>query len=224
MGKTYRREKGECAKKRSRLSPHPSCSPEQAIAKVSKHVDMALEKLIESGRILYDDKEDLQWQVYAEVVAKMDDYDPDYVSEKSGKKASFDTYLKRMADYALGHLMQEREERATSVEAEVRIAALPPMEAHALGYISENDVSLAVGCRSLRDLFLRMDLNYFVGTLTPRELLVLRLRLANKTFREMEPIVGVPFQNICTRIMPSIQRKAIDCGFDAPPGFVLREV
>ena len=235
MGKTYRKVKGEKGKVKkdwrsnrrasshpSSPIPHPSYTPEQAIDIVRKHVDMALEHLISANRILLDDKEDLQWQIYADVVAKMDEYDPMHVSKATGKYATFETYLKRMADYSLGHLMQDREDRAKSVQAEVPIADLPPAEARAYGYLSTEDAQFSSTCRSLRDMIFRMDLNTFIGMLTPRELLVLRLRLAGYSFRDMEPLVGIAHQNISDWTMDSIQHKADECGFEPPPGFVFK--
>lgn len=216
MGKTYRNVKGAYKANgernwERRVEQPEFITPEWAMKMMKPRINHALKELLDQGIIKQYEVEDYFWIIAERIADAVGSYDPDRRNDE-GRTASATNYLRTIVENSIANISTAAGRMVRDGE-EVPIAGHPPDKARALGYVSANDARFSDGCKTVKMLELRMDMNTLVGMLTADELQVLRLRLAGYTVSELSKCLAIPRMRVVRKLIPGIQCKARFCGF-----------
>lgn len=205
MSKSYskaERRKIKCGKKNEMPIEPEVITPEWAIARMRERVNYLLEQMIIKGEILFRDKEDYFSIINIAIWKSLEGYDPYY-------GASIVTFLNAVVDNEVGHI-KEALNRFCRKAVTVPIMLLPETEAAGYGYVSAG--AMSDGCRGVKDLELKMDVNSLLGLLTPLEKSVIAFRLNEYTQDEIMAELKIT-RYFFRKAMKGIREKAKACGF-----------
>ena len=138
-------------------------------------------------------------------------YDPE-LKDGSGRRCGPTHFLFMVLDRRVLD-MKRGISRYRGNAVEVPISMLPQSEALRLGYVSAE--SLSDGCKAVKDLELKMDVNTLRGMLTRLEAEILDARLCGYTHEEIGGRTGLSRFQI-NRVMEGVRYKARKCGFFPP--------
>lgn len=224
MSKTWKRDDGgrerwrrrekrneveaECEARKSCAENPRKISAEWAWERVSDHAMSELKALVQEGIVL-DGEEDIHAEgIRRALEESVAGYDPGWRGP-DGKSCSPSHYCLMIVDRRINNI-RRNVARAKGNAKEKPISQLPPREAAKYGYVSEESISDR--CKSIRELWLRMDTNVLLGMLTPLEQEVLDLRQDELSERDIAVALGIGrYQVVC--ILKSIRKKARKCGF-----------
>ncbi len=200
-------------------SPLRRAVPDEAcIARVSEHVQALVGRLVLDGVVTHEESQGYAWGIYADLAAAACAYDP-CSAGAGGRCAKMSTFLCMVAD-----------RRAKNIRKAAARAGRRADMAHITGsreecaeygdMVHEDDARLSDGCRSVRQLELRMDVATLMGMLRPQERTVVRMRLAGYAPEDIERTLGCNKWYISRSLMPRIRKVARLCGFEPRRGRV----
>lgn len=179
---------------------------EWAVGRMAGHVNYVVEQMVEDGEIPLSDKQDYVSIVNRRICRALPAYRAD---GERGRGASILNFLTVVVANELGHIRSGLR-RLKRNRRDVPVCSLPPKEAERLGYVSESVIG--DGCRGVRELELRMDVNTLRGMLRPLELEVFDMRAREFTYPEIGAELGISRFSVM-RVMAGIREKALACGF-----------
>ena len=188
----------------------PKVTAAWAVERMAQHIKYELERMISFNAISVADKEDYTRRINRRIVKAVPVYKREVSQLKPGSRtASPVHYFTVVVDYELNMIRRFLERLCRNAD-ERPISFLPPEEAQRFGYISAE--ALSDECKNIRDLEFRMDVNTLRGTMTPLEVEIFDLRLAEYTQEEIAERMGMSRYSLM-RLMKGIRRKARRCGF-----------
>ena len=176
-------------------------TPEWAVGTMSDHVDYLLFQMVEDGEAKLEDTGDYRSIINRRICLSLRSYDPNV--------ASIRNYLTNVIGREMLHIyrMMAMYRRYCRI---VQLRPIVPLSDDKEG-IPEN--SLSDGCRSIRQLELRMDVDVLGRMLWPLERKVLLMRIEGLTLDEIVAELGITMY-AARQIVANIQKKAIECGFE----------
>ena len=229
MSKTYRRDErrisarlrqvgieavdGTCCTEPSRVTR------EWADKRIAERLTWSVTQLVKDGWIAEADYQFHFETIRESVLDAAVGYDPGYRTD-DGRSCSASHFCLMLVDRKVANVIREVECYRRYVK-EVPISFLPESEAEGHGFISEEVIS--DGCRTVNDLFFRMDVKVLRGMMTPTELAVFDLRMTEMTMMEIAERLSVS-RWFVMRIIRRIQKKAVKCGFAPRTNASLKEV
>lgn len=195
-------------------------TPEQAVRRMKRRVRHVVEMLVCEDAIARSEREDYASIINAHICRVLPFYDPDREAEDGGK-SSLVHYLHVAVDYAASNIrkMSRRLKRRgiacpiASPDDEGRVAP---------GSVSTEDACLSDGCRSVRDLWFRMDAGTLFEMMVREERLCVKMRLDGYSNTEVAEEISRRFGTAVDRLhvertlLKHIQDKARKCGFFPP--------
>ena len=224
MSKTYRGEERRKRKGERRREPEdwenperyvrrveqPAViTPEWAIERMKRHVDYKLEQLISNGELLVRDKEDYVWIVNARIARSLDYFD---VENRKGRSASAVHYLNIVVDNEISHIRRSliHQQRLRIMGA---VMLLPESVAADYHYVDAS--AMSDGCRSVKELELKLDVNTLRGLMLPNEVEIFDQLLEGYTQEEISLRQGLS-RWLVMKAIRAIRKKARTCGFEPP--------
>lgn len=195
-------------------------TPDQAVRRMRRRVRHVVEALICEDAIARSEREDYASIINAHICRVLPFYDPDRAADDGGK-ASLVHYLYVAVDYAASNIRKmSRRLKRRRVACPI---ASPDDEGRVdPGCVSTEDVRLSDGCRSVRDLWFRMDAQALFAMLLGEERLCVRMRLDGCSNTEVAEEISRRFgtdvdrQHVERTLLRHIQEKARKCGFLPP--------
>lgn len=195
-------------------------TPERAIKRMKRRVRHVVEMLVCEDAIAANEREDYASIINTHICRVLPFYDPDRVSE-DGEKSSLVHYLHVAIDYAASNI--RKMSRRLKRKGIVCPIASPDDEGKvAAGSISTEDACLSDRCRSVRDLWFRMDVRTLFSMMVVEERLCVRMRLDGYSNTEVADELNRRFGSAVDRLhvertlLKHIQDKARMCGFYPP--------
>ena len=201
-------------------------TPERAVKRMKRRVGHVVEMLVCEDAIGPGEREDYTSIINAHIRRVLPFYDPDYVSE-DGEKSSLVHYLHVAIDYAASNI-RKMSRRLKRKGVSCPIASPDDEGKVAAGSISTEDACLSDRCRSVRDLWFRMDVRTLFSMLVVEERLCVRMRLDGYSNTEVAEELNRRFASEVDRLhvertlLKHIQDKARQCGF-IPPSELRKE-
>lgn len=171
------------------------------------------EKLIADGVIPFSEKEDAESVMRVAVIKAYPRYDADRLNE-DGKPCGILHYLTVAVDNAVSKMRRFHARLCRSGE-NVPIALMDPDASSRCG--NPSCASLCDGCRSIRELEFRMDVETLRGMLTRPELEAFDLMLGGCSHVKIAESFGISESWFRRSILSEVRRKAEKCGFSPPP-------
>lgn len=214
MSKTYRRRRRdeECEVFERKSEQPEVITAEWAVGRMAEHVNYELERMIANGEIDVADKADYAAMINRRIVKSVPTYDGECSGGRRGRAASAVHYFTVVVGNEIGHIRRYLEQACRNA-VEIPIAQLPSEEARAHGFLSPDSSEFSEGCRGIRQLELRMDVNTLVGMLKPCECTVLKMRICGFSNEEIADELGCCVSNLRKTHLKNIRRKARRCGF-----------
>lgn len=227
MSKTYRRGEWRTTDRErwdDRSSGGVVCSSEPmnvtrewADKRIADHLAWSVTQLVKDGWIAAADYQYFFEMIREVVLDAAVGFDPEYRTA-DGDSCSPSHYCLMLVDRKVANVIREVEIYRKYIK-EVPISYLPEDDAEKHGFVSEEVIS--DGCRTINELFFRMDVMTLRGMLTPTELAVFELRMIEMTMQEIGDRLAVS-RWVVMRVLRRIQKKCIECGFGPRTTSLLR--
>lgn len=186
----------------SRRSDQPDViTPEWAVGTMSEHVDYVLGQMVADGEAKPEDADDYRSVINRRICLSLRSYDPNV--------ASIRNYLTNVVGREMLHIYR----MMATYRRYSRIVQLRPVVPLCDDKDGLPENSLSDGCRSIRQLELRMDVDVLGRMLWPLERRVLVLRIDGLTLDEIVAELGITMY-ATRQILANIQKKAVECGFE----------
>jgi len=216
MGKTYRGVKGAFNKDGSRNYRRRVEQPlvitfDWAMEQLKPRIECWLSQMEVAGMIRACDTDEYRSIFEHHLRKAISFYDPDKRNE-DGRTASAMNYLRNTVENTANNII-ESVTRLCRKGKTVSIVNMPCAEAKERGAVSEEDRTFSDGCKSVKEMWLKMDVDTFLNTLTEEERKVFVLQYVGYTLEETADEIYLSRRVISRRILPSIRRKARLCGF-----------
>lgn len=216
MGKTYRNIKGAYNKDGSRNYKRRVEQPQVIIfdwayGQLKPRIECWLSQMEVTGMIRVCDTDEYRSIFEHHLRKAISFYDPEKRNE-DGRTASAMNYLRNTVENTANNII-ESVTRLCRKGQTVFIVSVPCSEAKEQGAVSEEDKTFSDGCKSVKEMWLKMDVDTFLGTLTEEERRVFVLQYIGYTLEETAKEIYLSRRVISRRILPSIRRKARLCGF-----------
>ena len=204
-------------KGKKKASFHPPMSEEWAMDVMAPYVAKELNGLAERNIIAPHEVEDYTQILNIHICRMLPLYDEEHVGE-NGKTANVERYLTVAVNSAVTDIVR----LATSKKSCLPMVPMPELrddEDHEGETKCSDNHWVSDGCRSIRDLWFRMDLAVLSEMLTPEERLATNLRIQGYTFpevaEEVSRILGVEVDrfHIMNVTMERVKKAARKCGF-----------
>ncbi len=196
---------------------HPPMSEEWAMELLKPHVVASLKSLADRNIIASYEIEDYTQILNVHICRMLPLYDEEHVGE-SGKSASVEWYLKVAVNSAVTDIVR----LAMSRKSHLPMVPMPELhddeDRESERKCSDNHW-VSDGCRSVRDLWFRMDVAVLSEMLTPEERITTNLRVQGYTYPEIAEavtrILGVTVDrfHIMNVTMERVRKAARKCGF-----------
>lgn len=188
-------------------------SLECAIGRMARHMEFEAGKLVADGIVPASEKEDAQSVMRSAAIRAYPMYDASRLNEQ-GVPCGVLHYLTVAVDNAVSK-MRRFHSRLRRRGENVPIALMDADAASRLGFVA--GASLGDGCRGVRDLEFRMDVNTLRGMLTPPELEAFDLMIGGCSHVKIAESFGISESWFRRSILERIRRKAEKCGFSPLP-------
>ena len=233
MSKTWRRcgDRADGPRRRSgrgadyeSLHEQPSdLTVEWVLDHVAKRIAFIVRSLVETETIGEDEREEYESVLKHEVVTKFATYRADVAPGETGRKgrnrrqASAINYFQTVLRNKMLNIIERIETEEAVMDRETPIALRKVEEREGCGYLDEESAELSDGCKTVRQVDFRLDVNTLVGHLTPSEWKALKCRYCELTLRETADRLGCSEARI-RRLMKKVADKAEMLGFERPKG------
>lgn len=231
MGKTYRRDPDGCGdeewgrrapkKKRSRKPQPEVMDLSWAVERMEAHVSYIVEALVADELIEEDEREEYI-HLFTETVCEAGStYDPTRKGKKSGLTASAVHYMTLIVDAKLANVMDYLAYRRWTLKFQ-SITDDKETAENDDTFIWSGDKSLSDGCRNVKRLEFKMDVQTLFAMLTGEERMTLAMRLAGFSDVEIAEALTLAFHRPTDRHRVQkvhnvhIEKKARRCGFFPP--------
>lgn len=194
---------------------------EWVLEHVAKRIAFIAKSLVETETIGEDEREEYESVLKHEVVTKFATYRSDVAPGETGRRgrerrqASAICYFQTVLRNKMLNIIERIETEESVMDRETPIALRKAEERSGCGYVDEESADLSDGCRSVRQVDFRLDVNTLVGHLTPDEWKALKCRYCDLTFRETAERIGCS-EPRARRLMKRVAEKAERLGFERP--------
>lgn len=220
MGKTYRHNPDSEEYSRGKFSldipfvrrtVQPKViSVEWALTRMAEHINFNLEGLIEGGLINPCDKQEYVEMIQKYIEKAVPKYDPNHKSEHNGKTCSAVHYFTIVVDGITRNIRKYQENK---LRTHIPISHESEKCASDQSMISAESKYLSDQCRSVKELWFKMDVGALMSLLTAEEQTTLKGRLLGYTDEEIAQHLGIKRMRIAKTLIKHIQAKARLCGF-----------
>lgn len=192
-----------------RIAQPAIVTPEWVVRQLRGKVNYAVDGLVRSGLVGLADKPDWINYINDHIRRYFGKYDPER-RNRDGKTCSAVHYFGMVVDCLAMNIRKYQEEK---MKTHLPITEESEESAARSGMVSTEGRYLSDDCRSVRELWFRMDLAELRLRLDREQRTVLRMRLEDYTFEEIAERLGCDRDRIRKTVMPKIQKVARKLGF-----------
>jgi len=218
MGKTRRKSdrhrpaedvEHEARRYTRRIVQPQDLTVEWVLVQMREKVNFSVEELVRSGLIGLADKPDWIHYINDHIRKYFNKYDPNH-RNKDGKTCSAVHYFGMVVSSIALNIRKYQEDK---MKTHLPITEETEEAAARQGMISTEGAYLSDNCRSVRQLWFRMDLAELRMRLDREQRLVLRMRLEDFTVEEIAERLNCDRDRIRKTVLPKIQKIARRLGF-----------